>query len=108
MSGYQNYTNKTYLSKHYVREKHILTIIHKETKYPTFIFKDENGIEYYYETDYIIVNTKQGQVCEPTTKFGKWAMCSSIGDSICASFYIINKSDKNEIFDVRINKGKVH
>ena len=108
MSGYQNYTSRTYLAEHYVREKHILTIFRKESGYPSFIFTDENGTEYYYEAKCLPVRTEQGWVDEPITMFGKWAMSCSIGESIYVSFYIANTSQGNEIFDVRINKKRAN
>ena len=107
MSGYRNYVSKTYLAEHHVREKHILTLIHKYTKYPCFLFKDENGTEYYHEANYLPIETEQGWINAPITKFGKWAESSDIGESVCASFYIGKVPRENSIFDVRMSKKEM-
>ncbi len=103
--GHHNSTDKKYIAEHYIREKHILTMCHKEILCSLFVFKDENGTEYYHEAETLPFQTEQGWVNKPITKFGKWAESCSIGESIYVSFYMDKTSRGNKIFDVRMNKG---
>lgn len=104
--GHHCEPDRSYIAKHYIREKHTLTLIHKDAY--CFVFEDERGTEYYHYPDTIKIKAEHGYANYYLTEFGKMAASCSVGESIYASFYIKNDNfeRRNIIFDVRINKRK--
>ncbi len=109
--GHHFRTDKKYIAEHYIRERHVLTLIHKDDTYPDFKLKDENGTEYWHCADRVPIATEQGWKYKPITKFGMWAWSCPIGESIYASFYIKIETlgalgERKVIFDVRMIRSK--